>query len=201
MWNKSSESIQTYVAERFDRIVGQVVFLGLLATALYFLRRRAALWAQQDRSLQATVELLARPLAAAFIVTMLLTDLFHPRAPTAWLDLMSLIILLSILRLLPGMLPKSMRSGAYFLTLIYFLEQLVDLAPDGNLVDRLALLALSMTAAAACHWLFSKVRDGDVAISDGWIRTIVFGARIALRGPLPTSSEPSDSRCWSSRGR
>ena len=180
MWTKSSESIRTHVAEQLDRIVGQVVFLGLLAVALFFVRRRAALWAQQDRSLQPTVDLLERPLAAAFIVTMLLTDLFHPRAPTAWLDLMSLIILLAILRLLPGMLPKSMRSGAYFLTLVYFLEQIVDLAPDGNLVNRMALFALSLTGATACHWLFGKVRDGDVAISEGRNRTIVFGARIAF---------------------
>lgn len=180
MWTKSSESIRVYVVERLDRIVQQGLFLVFLAGVLFFLRRRAALWAQQDRSLQPTVDLLERPLSAAFIVTALLTDIFHPRAPTAWLDLMGLAILLAILRLLPGMLPKSMRSGAYFLTLIYFLEQIVDLAPDGNLINRMALFTLSVTGAAACHWFYRKVREGDAAISDGWIRTIVFGARVAF---------------------
>ena len=180
MWTKNSESLQTYVADRLDRIVGQVLFLILFVIVLLVLRRRAALWAQQDRSLQPTVELLERPLAAAFIVTMLLTDLFHPRAPAAWLDFISLVMLLAILRLLPRMLPQSMRAGAYFLTLVYFLEQIVDLAPDGNLVNRLALFALSLTGAVACHWLYSKVRESDAPISEGWIRTVVFGARIAF---------------------
>jgi len=180
MWTKNSESLQTYVADRLDRIVGQVLFLIFFAIVLLVLRRRAALWAQQDRSLQPTVELLERPLAAAFIVTMLLTDLFHPRAPAAWLDFISLVMLLAILRLLPRMLPQSMRAGAYFLTLVYFLEQIVDLAPDGNLVNRLALFALSLTGAVACHWLYSKVRESDAPISEGWIRTVVFGARIAF---------------------
>ncbi len=180
MWTKNSESLQTYVADRLDRIVGQVLFLVFFAIVLLVLRRRAALWAQQDRSLQPTVELLERPLAAAFIVTMLLTDLFHPRAPAAWLDFISLVMLLAILRLLPRMLPQSMRAGAYFLTLVYFLEQIVDLAPDGNLVNRLALFALSLTGAVACHWLYSKVRESDAPISEGWIRTVVFGARIAF---------------------
>jgi small-conductance mechanosensitive channel len=180
MWTKNSESIQTYVADRLDRVVGQVLFLVFLAVVLLVLRWRAALWAQQDRSLQPTVDLLERPLAAAFIVTMLLTDLFHPRAPAAWLDLIGLVMLLAILRLLPRMLPKSMRSGAYFLTLVYFLEQIVDLAPDGNLVNRMALFALSLTGAVACHWLYSKVRESDAPISEGWIRTVVFGARVAF---------------------
>ena len=180
MWTKNSESLQTYVADRLDRIVGQVLFLISFAIVLLVLRRRAALWAQQDRSLQPTVELLERPLAAAFIVTMLLTDLFHPRAPAAWLDFISLVMLLAILRLLPRMLPQSMRAGAYFLTLVYFLEQIVDLAPDGNLVNRLALFALSLTGAVACHWLYSKVRESDAPISEGWIRTVVFGARVAF---------------------
>ena len=180
MWTKNSESLQTYVADRLDRVVGQVLFLIFLAIVLLVLRRRAALWAQQDRSLQPTVDLLERPLAAAFIVTMLLTDLFHPRAPAAWLDFISLVMLLAILRLLPRMLPQSMRAGAYFLTLVYFLEQIVDLAPDGNLVNRLALFALSLTGAVACHWLYTKVRESDVPISEGWIRTVVFGARVAF---------------------
>jgi len=180
MWTKNSEAMQTYVADRLDRVVGQVLFLIFFAIVLLVLRWRAALWAQQDRSLQPTVDLLERPLAAAFIVTMLLTDLFHPRAPAAWLDFISLVMLLAILRLLPRMLPQSMRAGAYFLTLVYFLEQIVDLAPDGNLVNRMALFALSFTGAVACHWFCSKVRESDAPISEGWIRTIVFGARVAF---------------------
>lgn len=180
IWTKNSESIRTYVVERSDRLMRQGVFLIMLVFALIYLRRRAALWAQQDRSLQPTVEILERPLAAAFIVTMLLSEVFHPRAPAAWLDLMSLCILLALLRLLPGMLPPAMRSGAYLVALLYFLQQVVDLAPDGNLVDRLALFALSLTGAASCHWFYRKIREGDPDISKVRSRVVVFGARVAF---------------------
>jgi small-conductance mechanosensitive channel len=180
MWEKNSESIRVYVVDEADRLLRQGLFLVLLSIILIALRRRAALWVQQDRSLQTTVDVLNRPLAAAFIVTMLLGGVFHPRSPGAWIDLMGLCILLALLRLLPGMLPKSMRSGAYLLALVYFLEKVTRLAPDGNLVNRLALLALSITGAVSCHWLHSKVRGGDAKISDGWIPTVVFGARLAF---------------------
>lgn len=180
MWTKNSESIQVYVIDELDRLVRQGLFLVLLVIALLVLRRRAALWAQQDRSLIQTVEILERPLAAAFIITMLLGNMFHPRAPAAWIDLMGLGILLALLRLLPKMLPPPMRSGAYLLALVYFLEKIMHLAPDGNLVNRLALLALSLSGAASCHWLYGKIRGGAAKVSDGWMRVIVFGARVVL---------------------
>ncbi|MCW8983725.1 MAG: mechanosensitive ion channel, partial [Thermoanaerobaculales bacterium] len=104
----------------------------------------------------------------------------HPRAPAAWLDLLGLGLLLAVLRLLPRMLPPSMRSGAYLLALVYFLEKIVDLAPDGNLVNRLALFALSITGAASCRWLYGKVQEGAAEVSDSWLRNIVFGARVAF---------------------
>jgi potassium efflux system protein len=182
MWTKNSESIQNYVADQRNRLLRQGLFMVVLTITLIALRRWAALWAQQDRSLQSTVELLDRPLAAAFIVTMLLGGVFHPRAPGAWMDLMGLCILLALLRLLPGMLPTSMRLGAYLLALIYFLEQIADLAPDGNLVHRIALFAMSVTGAAACRWFFVKVKDGEMNLSEGWANIVVFGTRLAFLG-------------------
>ncbi len=180
MWTKNSESIRVYVLDELDRLVRQGVFLVFLVFALMALRRRAVLWAQQDRSLKQTVEIFDRPLAAAFIITMMLSEEFHPRAPAAWLDLMGLAILLALLRLLPRMLPSPMRSAAYLLALVYFLHKLVDIAPDGNLLNRLALFALSLAGAASCHWVYNTVRNDEIELSGGWMRAIVFGARMAF---------------------
>jgi small-conductance mechanosensitive channel len=180
MWTKSSDSIQEYVVERSDRLFRQGVFLVVLVVALVVLRRRAVLWAQQDRSLSATVDLLERPLAAAFIVTMLLGGIFHPSAPAAWIDLMGLGILLSLLRLLPRMLPESMRSGAYLLALIYFLQKLTDFAPDGNLINRLGLFALALAGAASSYWFHNKVRDHRVNAPGGWMTAVIVFAKLCF---------------------
>jgi small-conductance mechanosensitive channel len=180
MWAKSSKSIREYVSDGSDRLIRQAVFLVLLWLGLIFLRRRADLWAQQDRSLQETVDLLDRPLAAAFIVTMLAGELFHPTAPAAWIDLMGLCILLALLRLLPGMLPQAMRPVAYLIALIYFLQKISDFAPDGNLVHRLAHFALAVSAAWSCRWFSAKVRDDDSLFAGGWRRVVVFGARLSF---------------------
>ncbi len=180
MWQENSSSIRTYVSERQDRLVRQGTFLVLLVVALLVLRRRAAVWVQQDRSLQRTLGVLERPLAAALIVTILLSDLFHPRAPRSWIDFVGLVILIAVLRLLPRVLPPSMGAGAYLLALVYFLQKIVHLAPSGNLVHRLALLALSVAAAYSCQWIHRKVGGQEVRISDRWRRAVLFGARLAF---------------------
>jgi small-conductance mechanosensitive channel len=150
MLSKSAESIRAYVVERSDRILRQALSLVVLLVAVLFLRRRAVLWAQQDRSLQRTVDILDRPLAAAFIVTVLLSEVFYPDAPRAWLDFVGLFLLLALLRLLPRMLPQSMRSGAYFLALLYFLHKIMDLAPEGTMLlgARVVFAAFSIATIA-----------------------------------------------------
>ena len=57
MWSKNSSSIEAYVTDRQDRLIRQAAFFIALVGGLFFIRRRATLWAQQDRSLQPTVDL------------------------------------------------------------------------------------------------------------------------------------------------
>jgi small-conductance mechanosensitive channel len=176
MWTTSIESIETYAAENAGRLVRQFFFLVLLAVAMLVLRRRVALWAKQDRSLQPTVAILDRPFAAAFVVTLLVSELFHPEAPQAWGDFVGLILLLALLRILPGMLPDSLRSGAYLLALVYFLDKLTDLAPDGNMVNRLALLALTVAGGLSAYWFYTKLREIRDQAPSRWLSAAVLFA-------------------------
>ena len=111
---------------------------------------------------------------------MLLSEVFYPEAPRAWLDFVGLFLLFALLRLLPRMLPQSMRSGAYFLALLYFLHKIMDLAPEGNLVNRLALFAVSVTGAASCRWFYERLRGLGENISDSWAAAMVLGGRVAF---------------------
>jgi len=176
IWTKNRESIQAYATASKDRLSKQGGFFVLLTVFLLFLRRHASLWVQQDRSLQSVVDLLARPVAAAFIITFLLSEVFNPSAPRAWESLLGFLLLLALLRMFPILLPESLRLGAYLLPLVYFLQKIADLAPDGNIINRFALLALSLTAAGSGYWFLKKVRNRALDVSQGWTHTIVFFA-------------------------
>jgi small-conductance mechanosensitive channel len=182
MWTQNAETIERYVAERNERLLRQAVFLVLFIVVLVVIGRRAALWAKQDRMIERSLEFLDRPVAAGLVITLLLGELFHPNAPRAWSDFVNFVFLLAVLRLLPKILPPSMRSAAYLLATVYFLHQLTDLALDGNLVNRLVFLALSFTAAASCWWFLAKLRDLGNTLASGWLRVLTFGVRAAFLG-------------------
>jgi small-conductance mechanosensitive channel len=180
MWTQSSETIEQYAAERNERLLRQAFFLVLFIVVLVVIRRHAALWAQQDRSIQRALEFLDRPVAAALVIVLLFGEIFHPNAPRAWSEFVSFLFLLAVLRLLPKILPPSMRSAAYLLATVYFLDKLADLALDGNLVNRLAFLALTLTAAASCWWFVTKLRELGKEIRIGWVRVLNLGVRAAF---------------------
>ncbi len=180
MWEQNSQSVREYVVENASKQVRHVAYVVALAFGLTLLRRKAEFWAQQDRSLDRTVRVLDRPVSAALIITVLLGDLLHPGAPSAWLDVLGLVLLFALLRVLPSMVPKILQPLAYLLALLYFLEQATRLAPDGNLVDRLLLLALSLSAAMICWWVDRRLADDSLIESDRWRRATRFGNRLAL---------------------
>jgi len=180
VWSKNFASVRDYVVEQQASVWRHVVLLIGTIVGLIFLRRKAALWAQQDKSLKTTVRVLDRPVAAAFVITLVLGGLIHPHAPSAWNDFLGLILLFALMRILPQMLPRTLLPGAYLLALLYFLDRVVKLAPDGNLVNRLALLLLSITAAGACVWFLRTIDRLGSMVPEGWRRTIVFFTWLAF---------------------
>ena len=180
VWSKNFASVRDYVVEQQASVRRHVVLLVMTIAGLIFLRRKAALWAQQDKSLKTTVRVLDRPVAAAFVITLVLGGFIHPHAPSAWNDFLGLILLFALLRILPQMLPRTLLPGAYVLAFLYFLDRVVKLAPDGNLVNRLALLLLSMIAAAACVWFLRTIDRLGSTVPEGWRRVIVFFTRLGF---------------------
>ncbi|MBD3872295.1 MAG: mechanosensitive ion channel [Acidobacteria bacterium] len=180
VWSKNFASVRDYVVEQQASVRRHVVLLVMTIAGLIFLRRKAALWAQQDKSLKTTVRVLDRPVAAAFVITLVLGGLIHPHAPSAWKDFLGLILLFALLRILPQMLPRTLLPGAYLIALLYFLDRVVKLAPDGNLVNRLALLLLSVVGAGVCVWFLRTIDRLGSAVPERWRRAIIFFTRLAF---------------------
>jgi len=180
MWARNSSAISEYVAEQSGRMLRHLLYVVGLAVGLTFLRRKAELWARQDRSLDQTVRVLNRPFSASLIVTVLLGDLLHPGAPSAWIDALGLVLLIALLRVLPQIVPRTLQPLAYLLALLYFLDEATRLAPDGNLIDRLLLLVLSVVATVSCWWVERKLATHRLIESANWRWAVRLGNRIAI---------------------
>jgi potassium-dependent mechanosensitive channel len=180
MWRRNSRSIRSYVVEEAAGLLRHLLFLLALVGLLVVARGKAQLWVQQDRSLERTVGVLDRPLAAALIVAILLRDLFHPEAPLAWIDLLGLVLTLAALRLFPLLAGAALRPLVYVLALLLFLQIATELAPDGNLIDRLLLLAASVAGASTAAWVRRQMIREPPSIPRGWYRVILLGSRLAM---------------------
>ncbi len=173
-------SLKTYITEQGGLVLVWVLLWAALALLMVFMQRKAAVWAQQDTSLQAAVTLLSRPVSAAFVVTAIFNEALQPQAPSGWTGLVSLLLVLAVLRVLPPLLPKSMRLAPLHLVLLYVLHHAVKLAPQGFVIHRLALLALAAVGVAACVWLIRLLQANPEKPSKTWHRAILFGAHGAL---------------------
>jgi len=173
-------ALKYYVADQASDLLAWLLMWPALILLMVVMRRKAEVWVQQDKSLQKAVTLLSRPVSAAFLVTALLNVLLQPQAPGAWTDTVAVALVLAVLRVLPGLLPKSMRLAPYFVVLIFALRRAVELAPEGLVIYRLVLLALAAGGIAACVWLIRALRRDPDSLSETWHRAVLYGAHVAL---------------------
>ena len=174
------QSLKDYVSEPGSLVLLWALLWPALALLMGALQRKAAVWVQQDRSLETAVTLLGRPVSTALVVTALLNAVLEPQAPSAWTAAVGLVLALAILRVLPRLLPESLRPAPYLAVLLFLLHQAVRLAPDGSVLYRLALLAFGAGGMAACLWLIRAVREHPVNLAPAWSQAVLYAARAAL---------------------
>jgi small-conductance mechanosensitive channel len=169
-------SLENFVADQRRVLWLWFVIWPALTVFMIAMRRKAEIWAQQDPSLKKAVALLSRPLSAALVLTSLFFTILEPQAPSAWIGLVNLIVLLAVIRLLSNLLIKPLQPATSFVVLLFVLRQAVGLAPEGFPIYRLALLALAGGGIATCIWLFRTLRANPDALQQRWRRP----ARLAL---------------------
>ena len=173
-------ALKDYVAEQGGRFLFWVLLWPVLIVLMIFMHRKAEVWAQQDKSLQTAVAVLGRPASAALVVTVFLNAMVESQAPSVWTESVSLVLVVALIRLLPELLPKSMRLTTVFVVLIFLLRREVKLAPEGFVIYRLALLALALGGIAACVWLIRSLRADSESLSEKWHKVVLTGGWLAL---------------------
>ena len=172
-------TITTYVAERPDRVIRHVIVFLVSAFLLAFLGHRAKQQAVGDPSFQSMTLLLSRPIAAAALISTLIGDLIHPRAPGAVQDLFSAVALVALFRLLPPTLPKKLRPGLLILVVLILGVRLLVLIPQEVLLYRIGLMLLTVATAAALEWTVRRVGNPDDSTYPRWTRAAIVGCRVA----------------------
>ncbi len=180
-WRGAGSTLRSYAERNRGRIVTQVALFVALTMLMVGLRRRSRGWGvQNDEALQAAQKVLARPVSAALLITLLATPVVHTSAPIALRSLAALVSIIPLLRLLPGVVAPAMRP-ALFATIAFLTAQwLVSLSLTHPLTLRLVLLGIAFFGATGLVLLLRPSSPARTASDSSWWRATLFLCRVAV---------------------
>lgn len=174
------QDVRGYIAERGFFLLTWLLLWAGLAVTLILLRRKAMLWVQQDRSLATTVAVLDRPLAAAAVIILVVGSIVDMQAPTAWFDVINLMLLLTIALLLFRILGKNLRPIPYLMIPLFVLLRLVQLSSVASVTHRLWLLALALAGILFSLWFLRILKSDTGELSEAWLHWVTRAFRLAI---------------------
>ncbi len=155
------------------------IFLSLLLM-LIGIKKRSLGWVKRDESLTTSVHVLSRPVSVALLVALLIKGWIYPQTTQVVDELNRLLWVIPLLRLLPGLVPSSLRRAIYALGGLYILQFSDQFIPEGTLLERLFLLGLTLLALGALLWLNRGNGFKAVLQPNAWTRALIYYSRFAI---------------------
>ncbi len=141
-WQTSLGSSAEYLRTYPERLVIQAVVFVILLVIMLAVRRRAREW-KDEPSLQGARIALERPVSQALLITVVAGILIHVMAPRALTTLAACLVLIPLVRLIPGLIEPAFRPVVYLLGVLFIIGQLSQLTLSGTSVNR-SLITLSI---------------------------------------------------------
>ena len=165
-------SLRNFVSDQRRLLWLWVLIWPALTALMIAMRRKAEVWAQQDASLKVAVAVLSRPVSAALVLTAMIFTILEPNAPSAWIGLVNLVLVLAVVRLMLNLLPKPLRAASSYVVILLILRQAVKLVPEGFAIYRLALLGLAAGGLAICIWLRRTLKANPDTLAEKWRKPV-----------------------------
>ncbi len=166
-----------YLRERPRRIVAQALLgLTFLFLVWYLGKHGAQKTGEDQEALTVLSIMMKRPLATAILLSTVLTEPLYPKAPESWLKFMAIFLVLALVRLLPGLLTAGLRAVPYLLAGLFILHRISISVPVGNLLNKILLLALTITTTAAMFWGAKTTGRVRAESPSGWLLLLQFAS-------------------------
>jgi potassium-dependent mechanosensitive channel len=142
-------------------------------------KRRAAEWSRdEDPNVRALGLVVKRPFAASLLLTVLVSAVLRSQAPQTVISVTWFLMLIPLLRLLPGIFSNEIKPALWLLALLYVADRSVLFFPKGSLAVRWAVMLLAAAAGAGLVWLDRRLRANRSP--GGWLTTALVFVRLAI---------------------
>ncbi len=172
------EALTGYVSQEKRLFLFDFLFLVLSLAILTVLRRELRTELEIEGREKIT-HILGRPVASSLLVVALLSTLLHPQAPNSWLKLVTLLLVIALLRLLPGLLPPKLVPILWAFLGLRLLDVLTDSFPETAEVGRLLTFLTTVFALLLLGWFRNSL---DCCQDRFW--QVLFRAGVSLSAVL-----------------
>lgn len=162
-----SQSLARYVGKQVPRVVGHIASYFVALLLIVVLGRYATGRTEHDGAMAEAAIVLSRPAAAAVVVAILMTPLFHPQRPEALVLLRNLLLIIPLLAIVPRILPKHFKSAVYALAVIYIADFVFVLLPQHSFTGRVLKLGIRLAIIVTAFWLLRRMFSPSRGAAEG----------------------------------
>jgi potassium-dependent mechanosensitive channel len=157
------------------------VFLVILITLLLLRRRDRPDPQDPDDSIRALAFVFRRPYSTALLLAIAFSTIVRLDYPVALVSLGWYLLLIPLLRLLPGVLPGRLTYPFWLLALFFLTDRILMLVSRHAFGVRIATLALAIATLTSLLWLYRRMHFTDIeGVWGAVIRAGVWAAVLTL---------------------
>ncbi|HEY7218477.1 MAG TPA: mechanosensitive ion channel domain-containing protein, partial [Candidatus Binatia bacterium] len=164
------DDLQEFLQRYRERIASHLVFFLLLVAVFYFLRRGLTPDRPERLGTVTAIFVLDHPFSSSLLLALISSGLFYPGAATGILRTAIVPTVISVIGLLPGLLPQISQRWVYLLAVLYVLEFFRYLLPEDWLLTRVLLLLI---ATGGCVGLGLFLRSAKTQLSGSSSRRLI----------------------------
>lgn len=180
IWTEEWDAVSAFTANNMGRLLlGVLLFLVFALTGIRLRERIASDVDPTDETLEDTADIMRRPVSAAVILSILISQTFFRGAPLIVWQMLALVAVVPLYRLLPESRNPVINRTTRVLLLLFAVIALVDLLVPPSVEYRLVTLVVAAVVAAAAGWLLRSA-DPTQMRQTGWGVVVLRGLQITL---------------------
>jgi small-conductance mechanosensitive channel len=138
--------LEVFVEDSAPRVAIHIVIFVMLSGLMLRLRHASRKMVADQPDLEHLARILARPLSAALLVTLLLSKWVYVRPPQVVVEIILFLALIPLMLLLPGLIQRRMHGPLYGLNGLFVIDRIESLFGAGTLLQRLTVLGMTLLA-------------------------------------------------------
>jgi small-conductance mechanosensitive channel len=177
-------ALGTYAGRHAGNFFLHVVLIIILVAALYWVRRRVKPWVGEEPSVRHAALVFERPVAAAFVLSILAGGWIYPLAPRLWGAVLGAVALIPTIIILRRLVEPRLFPVLNALVVFNFVDLLRAVVASLPFTSRFLFLFEMLTGLLFLAWFVKSARSSPPPEADGgrlW-KTVRTAAGVALAG-------------------